>query len=124
MQTHTGIVTLAHTGGALAKYLRVLWSGTALTAAGATEVEIGTLADTVLSGDLKAAVIPRSIGGSRKYVAAGDFAIGANIYGAASGCVDQDTGGGEVPIGIALEAASGAGSIVEVLHVPTLAVPA
>lgn len=124
METHTGTVTLAHTGGALAKFLRVLWSGTALTAAAATEVEVGTLADTVLSGATKVAVIPRSIGGSRKYVAAGAFAIGANIYGAAGGKVDDVTGGGEVPIGIALEAATGDGSIVEVMHVPTLAVPA
>jgi hypothetical protein len=109
------LVTLAHTGGALAKYLRVKWSGTALTVAAATERAVGTLADTVLSGDLKATVIPMSIGGARKFVAAGAFSVGADIYGAANGKVDDATGGGEVPIGIALEAASGDGSIVEVL---------
>ena len=45
------------------------------------------MADTVLSGDTKAQVIPCNVGGSRKYVAGGAFAIGAKIYGAASGKV-------------------------------------
>lgn len=123
METRTGIITLPHDGTALAKYLRVKWSGTALAAASGTEEAIGTLADTVLSGDTKAQVIPNNVGGSRKYVAGGAFAIGAKIYGAASGKVD-DVVGSNVEVGQALEAASADGSIVEVLPTVATAVPA
>lgn len=124
METRTGVITLPHDGTALAKYLRVKWSGTALAACSATEKAIGTLADTVLSGDTKAQVIPNNVGGSRKFVAAGAFAVGAKIYGAASGKVDDTTGSSEVEIGQAIQAATGDGSIVEVLPNAGLAVPA
>lgn len=116
--------SLIHDGTALAKYLRVKWSGAALAVAGAAERGVGTLADTVLTGDLKATVIPNSVGGCRKFVAAGAFAIGADIYGAASGKVDDAAGTANVPIGIAMEAASGDGSIVEVMLVDELEVAA
>lgn len=113
-------ITLPHDGTALAKYIRVKWSGTALAACSGTERGIGTLADTVLSGDTKVTVIPWHP--ARKMVAAGAFAIGADIYGAASGKVDDTVTTNLV--GIALEAASGDGSIVEVLPVAELEVPA
>lgn len=108
-------VPMTHDGTALSKYLRVKWSGTALSACSATELGVGTLRDPVLSGDTKVAVVPRA-GGAKKFVAAGAFAVGADIYGAAGGKVDDTTGGGQVPIGIALEAATADGDIVEVLE--------
>ena len=61
-----------------------------------------------------------SVGGARKFVAAGAFAVGADIYGAAGGKVDDAAGTANVPIGMALEAASGDGSIVEVLLISEL----
>lgn len=123
METRTGTVTLPHDGTALAKFVRVKWDGSALAACSATEKGIGTLADTVLSGATKAAVILNS-GGARKFVAGGAFAVGAKIYGAASGKVDDVTGGGQVEIGQAIEAATGDNSIVEVAMIAGLAVPA
>jgi len=51
--------------------------------------------------------------GTRKMVAAGAITKHAIVYGAAGGKID-DTANGN-PIGIALEAASGDGSIIEVL---------
>jgi hypothetical protein len=114
------IVTVAHDGDALAKYLRVKWDGAALNVAGAAERATGTLADTVLSGATKAAIIPMSVGGARKFVAAGAFTVGADIYGAANGKVDDAAGTANVAIGMALEASSGDGSIVEVLLIDEL----
>jgi hypothetical protein len=114
------IPTLDHDGDALAKYLRVTWDGDALNAAGATAIGVGTLADTVLADDDKAAVIPWHVGGCRKMVAAGAFSKGDAVYGAAGGKIDDDSGSGaNVPIGYAMEDASGDDSIVEVLTFTT-----
>lgn len=54
-------------------------------------------------------------GGTVELEAAGGFADGAVVYGRANGAIDDDTAGTAVRIGKALQAASGAGAVVEVL---------
>lgn len=114
-------VTLAHDGTALGKYLRVKWSGTALSVCANNEKAIGTLEDDVLSGETAASV--RLFGEVRRMVAAGAFAVGADIYRAAGGKVDDAVVASQ-DIGQALEAASGDGSEVEVVVLNALAMPA
>eukprot|EP00913_Durusdinium_trenchii_P028456 g26684.t1 len=102
---------------ALAPYLRVKLSGGYLTAAGATDEDIGTLEQRLVlqNGvtETVAAIVPRNATGTRKMVAAGAITQYANVYGAASGKIDDVSN--ENFIGIALDAASGDGSIIEVL---------
>ncbi len=54
--------------------------------------------------------------GSTPMIAAGAFSANAILYPAASGKVDDDSTTGGRPLGIALQAASGSGSIVEVMR--------
>lgn len=110
-----GVLTL-EAGEALGAYRRVkVESGTAkdpveVVYADAGEQHIGTTeaaaADTAL-----VAVRPRTMPGSRLGVAADSFARGATLYGAADGKI-SDTSSGSA-IGIALEAASADGDVVE-----------
>lgn len=125
MIVNNGIVGLTHDGTALAKYLRVVWSGSLVTLAGATDIEVGTTSKTIVANQHDSTlvpVIPNGHGSTRKMVAAGAFAKGANIYGAANGKVD-DTVNARL-IGIAMEAAGADGDIVEIMPVVATAVPA
>ncbi|MBW3540755.1 MAG: DUF2190 family protein [Planctomycetes bacterium] len=100
-------------GAAIGRYLRVKLSSGKLAVAGATDADIGTIErETFAAGDL-VAVRLRLAQGTRKMVAAGAFDLHANLYGAASGRVDDVVN--ENFQGIALEAATAAGDIVEVL---------
>ena len=103
-------------GGAIAQFLRVK-TPAALAAAGATDVEIGTIEEAAAfaAGDVRAVRL-RTADGTCKMVAAGAFAIGATLYGAAGGMVDDVNNGNR--IGIALEAATAPGDVVEVLRSP------
>ncbi len=124
MITRTGCVGLTHDGTALGKYLRVVWSGAVVSLAAATGIEVGTTENTIVAGgddSTLVPVIPNGLGTARKYVAAGAFAKGANIYGAANGKVDDAVNARL--IGIALEAATADGDIVEIMPVVATAVP-
>lgn len=112
MIVRQGPITLP-ANAALAPYLRVKLSGGYLAAADATEDDIGTLSSRVLSTDTKGTVVLKNQGGTRKMVAAGAFSAHALVYGASGGKIDDVAN--ENFVGIALQAASGAGSIVEVL---------
>jgi hypothetical protein len=87
-------------------------SGTAVEHAGATENFIGVAQEAAAAGD-QVTVRLRGQGGTFKAVAAGTVVVGATIYGAADGEVDDTASG--APIGTALEAASGADQIIEVV---------
>jgi len=97
----------------LGRYVRVKMSGGYLAAAGATDNEIGTLQEAILTAGDYGAVLPRNVGGTRFYIAAGAFSQYAAVYGAASGYIDDVAN--ENYIGIALQAATAAGDIIEVL---------
>lgn len=97
---------------ALGRALRVTMSGGYLAVAGATTDEFGTLQDSVLATDEYASVLPKGYYGVREYVANGSISQYAPVYAAAAGKVASS---GSLRRGIALEAASGDGSIIRVL---------
>ena len=78
--------------------------------AGAGEQHIGVTEIDASSGGL-VTVRPRNMPGSAQVAAAGAFAIGATLYGAATGLVDDAVSG--TALGLALEAAGAAGDEVE-----------
>ena len=102
-------------GGAIAPFLRVK-TPAALAVAGATDVELGTIEQAAFAIYDVRSVRLRTAQGTCKMVAAGTFAIGATLYGAAGGKVDDVDNGNR--IGIALEAATAANDVVEVLRLP------
>lgn len=102
-------------GAALEQFRRVALSSGVLQYADAYTQGIGTTElETFASGD-KVAVRLLNAMGTRKMVAAAAITSGAYVYGAASGKIDDV---GFVPVGVALEAASADGDIIEVLLVP------
>lgn len=100
-------------GAALSQFLRVKISGGVLAAAGATDEDIGTLEEAALAANDFVTVRLWNAPGTRKMVAAGAITQYANVYGAADGKIDDVSN--EKFIGVALQAASGSGSIIEVL---------
>jgi hypothetical protein len=100
---------------ALAKHLRVKLSSGYLAAAGAADKELGTMEYASLSTDEAACVRLRTAEGTQPFIAAGAIAAGAAVYTAASGKVNDDQAAGAFALGTALTAASGDGSIIEVL---------
>lgn len=97
---------------ALARALRVTLSGGYLVVAGASTDEFGTLQDSVLATDTHASVLPLGYYGVREYVASGVISQYATVFAAASGKIAAT---GTLRRGVALEAASGDGSIIRVL---------
>ena len=97
--------------GALGKGVRVTVTGGFLAAAGLTQPEIGAMEELALAGDTIGSV--RLMADTERRVAAGAISQYANVFRAANGQVSA-TGSGEV-YGMALEAASGANSLIEVL---------
>lgn len=102
-------------GGAVAIHLRVK-TPTALAAAGATDIDIGTIEQAALASGDECAVRLRSAQGTCKMVASGAITAGANIYGAASGKVSATINTN--PIGVALETVTADGDVVEVMRTP------
>jgi len=102
------------TGGtAIAQHLRVTLSGGNLAAAGIADEDIGTIVPDVFTSDTEAAVRLKSATGTRKMVASAAITAGAVVYAAASGKVSSTATAQR--IGIALEAATADGDIIEVL---------
>jgi len=103
-------------GGVIEQFVRVKLNGGKLAACGADEMGIGTIEAPSLAADQYCPVRLWNAQGTRKVVAAGAFAQYAEVYGAAAGRFD------DLPSmargGIALDAASAAGSIVELLPQP------
>jgi len=95
--------------------LRVKLTTGALALAGATDAEIG-VADRTLVASEHGAVRLRTSSGTTPMVADGAISNGAAVYTAASGQVSSTEGTGAYQIGIALEAATAAGDIIEVLR--------
>ncbi len=121
-----GVLTL-EAGEALARYRRVkVESGTVkdpveVIYADAGEQHIGTAEYAVADGDI-AAIRPRTMSGSQLGTAAGAFSRGATLYGAADGKIDDASSGSA--IGIALEAATADGDVVEYIDFSVLSTTA
>ena len=113
MRVQTANLTL-QANQAMDPYLRVKLSSNKLVPADATDEDLGTLAQRVLAADDYAAVVPKNATGTVRMVAAGAIAKHANVYGAASGQIDDVANANF--IGVSLEAAAGAGAQIEVLR--------
>jgi hypothetical protein len=103
-------------GGAIAQFARVKLSGGKLAACGADELGIGTIETQALAADQWCAVRLWNAAGTRKMIAAGPITLHADVYGAASGKIDDASK--LAYIGTALEAATGDESIIEVATLP------
>lgn len=112
MRVQAGNVTLPN-NAAIGRYLRVKLTGGFIAVADADDRDLGTLEGSSLATDPVVAVIPDNAEGTRKCVAAGAIAQYAEVFKAAGGKVDAS---GTVEYGVALEAASGDGSYIEVLR--------
>ena len=97
---------------ALGRGIRVKMSAGYLVAASSSEDELGTLADVVLAGDAVAAVVPFNESGVKQMVCSTAVTQYASVYAAASGKVAPT---GTLRRGIALQAGSGDGAIIDVL---------
>lgn len=104
--------TFASSSLAIGKYLRVVMTAGVLAIAGADVAELGVTEYPVLSGDTTGTVRLRTAQGTRKVVANGAITAGSNTFAAASGKVSAT---GTVFTGIALEAATADGDVIEVL---------
>lgn len=108
------------TGGAIAQWARVKLVGGLLAACGAADgpgVELGVIETQAFAAGEYHAVRLVTAQGTCKMIAAGAITLGAEVYGDANGEVGTTNTN---PLrGTALCAASGAGSIIEVLRANT-----
>lgn len=101
--------------GTIAQYSRVvLGSGGTITAAVLADREIGIAMDRAVSGD-PVSVKLRSGAGTCKAIAAAAITRGASVFSAAAGKVSVSATGA-FNLGIALEAATADGDIIEILY--------
>jgi len=102
-------------GAAISKHILVYLSSEVLQVAGLATQPIGTTENaTFASGDL-VSVRLLSAQGTIQCVASGTFSQGALVYGRADGKIDDISTSSAVKIGMALEAATASGDIIEVL---------
>lgn len=90
-------------------------SGTTVAIAGLAEEPIGVTENAAFATNDPVSVRLLSAQGTIQCKASGTFSIGAVVYGRAAGVVDDISTSSAVRIGIALEAATGANDIIEVL---------
>lgn len=98
---------------ALARGTRVKLSSSLLVAAGLADRHVGIMTARGEIGDHAGVYLP-NMAGTVQMIAADSFSAGATLYSAADGKVSDSAGVGSFRIGVAEEAASGDGSIVEV----------
>jgi hypothetical protein len=117
MQNESGILTFT-ANGAIGAHIRVKQTAASTTVppqveiAGAGEQHIGVTTEAVLDTGLVAVKL-RTAPGSVEMIASKGIAIATVVYGAASGKVSDAASGSA--IGMSKKAASGNGSIIEVL---------
>lgn len=102
-------------GAAIAKNILVKLASGKLAVAGLAEQPIGvTQHETFADGDVVSVEL-LSRAGTLKCTAAAAVTQGAVVYGRAAGKVDDVSTSSAVKIGVALEAATAAGDIIEVM---------
>ena len=109
----SGAVKSYPNNSAIAPFLRVKLSAGYLAVAGAGDDELGILEGRTFATDTVGAVRALLLGETVRMVAAGAVSQYADVYRAASGKISATPNGKR--IGIAMEAASGDGSQIEVL---------
>jgi len=102
-------------GAAIGKHILVKLDTAKLAVAGLAEQAVGVIEDEAFAdGDLRAVRL-LSAQGTIKCVAAAAVAEAAVVYGRALGKVDDVSTSSAIRVGVALEAATAAGDIIEVL---------
>ena len=86
-----------------------------VTIAGLGDVDLGTCVEPVFEQGGRITLSLNSKAGTQKAVAAGAIAAGAKVYTAANGKVSSTGATGSFLRGIALEAASGDNSVLEIM---------
>lgn len=109
--------TFTNGASAIAQYLRVKLSAGVLAAAGLTDAGIG-IATRRIEASVPGDVMLNTCEGTVPMVAAVAISSGDTVYTAASGKISNVQGAGSYELGVALEAASGDGSVIEVLAHP------
>ena len=104
---------------AYAKGLRMKFSGSTVTVAGATDEDIGVLFErTLISQNYRCTIIPRQTDDVPYMVASKAIAAYTKVYAAAAGKISDS---GTIVVGYTLsEAATGDGALVPVVRVPAL----
>ncbi len=101
---------------AIAQYARVkLDSDGKITTAGLTDKGIGVLRDESFAAGEKKAVKLNSAPGTMKMIASEAIAAGAEVYSEASGKVQDTAQATAYLVGVALEAATADGDVIEVM---------
>lgn len=100
-------------GAAIARYARVKLSSGVLAAAGADDDDLGTLLTASTGSGEYRAVRLVNTNGTAQMIAASSISVGARVYAAAAGKVN-DVANGRF-IGLAMEAAAADGDVLEVL---------
>lgn len=101
-------------GTAINRYLRVKLTSGELALAGLADKDIGVTVARV-EADAHGGVLLRTAAGTTPMVAAAAISAGATVFTAANGKV-SNTATGAFQVGIALEAATADGDIIEVLR--------
>lgn len=102
-------------GAAIGDFILVKLSSGKLAVAGLGDEFLGAIqAKSFADGDIRSVRL-KNAQGTQKMVASGAIALGAVVYGRAAGKIDDNSSTSAVRVGIALEAATAANDIVEVL---------
>lgn len=105
----TGYATVTLTG-TVAQFARVTAAG---ATAGATDQDIGVAMRAGVSGDvIEVALFSKQ--GTHKAIAASALTLGAKVYGAASGKINDTQATGSFLRGVAMQAAGADGDIIEI----------
>lgn len=115
-----GPVLTLPTDSTLGQYLRVsVGTDGYLNVAGATDKDVGTTILPVLTSGVPASVRHRLTPGTCKFTVSEAVEVGDILYSAASGKVSDtdNTGSGGEIVGIAIEAATADGQIIEAIRI-------
>ena len=104
-------------GGAIGQHLRVKLTAGKLAVAGITDKEVGTIIQAAFAdGDVVGVRLRTAQGTCKMIAAATGITVGAEVYTAASGKISHTYATSSYPIGMALEASTADGDVIEVLR--------
>lgn len=102
-------------GGAIPRFARVKLVAGELAVAVLDDYDIGTIQDAAFAAGEERAVRLRTAQGTEQAIAAKAITAGSVVYTAAAGKVSDTNAAGSFRRGLALTAASGDGSVIEIL---------